>query len=151
MAMSDSEPAPKNPATRPTHALRAPTRSTRASAPTEIAAEMGRDAFLRRRPETNSCPLFSPVSRLRLEKAESERSDHQMHRTDTITPPRAPVASDAGSTCSLNAVVPTASTHQVRKPNIINAPYATAPVIPSSPPAIESTTPSPTNNRRIAI
>ena len=43
------------------------------------------------------------------------RSVHQMQATAAATPPAAPAASEVHDTCSVKAVVPTASTHQVRE------------------------------------
>ena len=45
-----------------------------------------------------------------------------MHTSEASVPPSAPAMSDIGDTCSVSEVVPTASTHQVRRPVIINCP-----------------------------
>jgi hypothetical protein len=48
--------------------------------------------------------------------------------------------------CSVKAVVPTAPTHQVRKPCMISSPYPIAPATPITAPTIESTRASPPNS-----
>ena len=57
-----------------------------------------------------------------------------MQASAATMPPIAPAASDSGLTCSVSAVVPTASTHHVRRPVIKSAAYATAPSVPMALP-----------------
>ena len=63
-----------------------------------------------------------PARRLRSETRASALSVHQMHATAAIITAAAPAASHAGDTNSLRAVVPTASTHHVRRPIISRRP-----------------------------
>ena len=64
------------------------------------------------------------------------------------TPPMAPAASDVADTCSVSALVPTASTHHDRRPIIINAAYPTASSTPAALPASANRTPSARKSRR---
>ena len=54
-----------------------------------------------------------------------------------------------GDGCSEIRRVPTASIHQVRSPNTMSSPYASAPANPTSAPATASTAPSSRNTARI--
>ena len=56
--------------------------------------------------------------------------------------------SEVDDTCSVSAVVPTASTHHDRSPNIISHAYPSAPTMPSMLPTTASSTPSCRNSRR---
>ena len=67
------------------------------------------------------CPSV-PASKLRGDVFRSPRSVNQMHNSAVMIPDTAPMASEVGEMCSRSKVVPTAPTHQVRKPNIINQP-----------------------------
>ena len=58
------------------------------------------------------------------------RSVHQMQAAAAATPPAAPAASEVHDTCSVNAVVPTASTHHVPSAVMIRDAYPTAPSDP---------------------
>ena len=71
-----------------------------------------------------------------------------MHPNAATTPPTAPNRSESGATFSLSIRVPTASTHQLLSPVIINWPYATAPTKPIRLPATARTTPSRRNTFR---
>ncbi len=71
-----------------------------------------------------------------------------MHPIAAITAPTAPASKETAETCNVSAVVPTAPDHQVRRPAIIAAPYATAPAMPMALPTIASSNPSAANNRR---
>ena len=62
----------------------------------------------------------------------------------------APAKSEVGVTCSPSCVVPTAPLHQVRRPAIIRAAYATAPAMPIALPIAANTNPSVRNSRRTA-
>ena len=101
----------------------APASSSNASR-ASVAVAIGH--FHASRPDIGSWELDSwelsrvPMSRLRSEMRLNARSVHQMQPIAATTPPIAPPTSDAGDTCSVSAVVPTASTHHDRSPYIIS-------------------------------
>src|SRR5689334_22961325 len=61
---------------------------------------------------------FSPNNNPRVDPRPTLRNVNNTHTTAATTPLIAPIAIDCHETCSVNAVVPTAPTHHVRKPYI---------------------------------
>src|SRR5262245_31681022 len=136
MAMSSNVPAPKNPPTSPISFDAAAINNAIPSAPKMIAA-FGVRAFrvppsggsfrlrdnrlkpelLTPEPRTIS---IEPARRLRGDDARNDLSVHQTHTSAVTIPDKAPINNDGGVTCNSSSVVPTAPTHQVRNPNIID-------------------------------
>ena len=143
-AASNSAPAPKKPAaTSSSSAHEAPSRANAAS----VAATAQRQTF---RLFVTGTGAASPEPAMRLlgERDCSPRSVHQIQTAAVAMPPTNPIANDSGAISRRRNVVPTPSTHHVRRPYIIKAPYATAPATPIRLPRAERSIPSPRNNRR---
>ena len=105
---------------------RAPRQATRAATgerPSSAAARAGRARDRRR----GRAGQQLPRRRTAAARAPSARSP----RPRRARPPSAPPASAQPSTCRRSSVVPTAPTHQVRRPNIISAAQPTASTAPS--------------------
>ncbi len=76
------------------------------------------------------------------------RSVHQMQASAAKMALAAPAIRDIDETCSVSAVVPTAPDHQLRRPAIMRAAYATAPAMPKRLPMTARSKPSAANKRR---
>ena len=92
----------------------------------------------------------APVSRLRGEAGARARSVQAMDPRAASTPPAAPAPSIAGETSTVSRVVPTASTHHVRRPSMMSSAYSNAPTTPSALPATDRMPASLRNTRRMA-
>ena len=138
-AISNSVPAPKNPAV--WSSLRASAAASSATAMTAAIIPMsnGRLSDLR---------LSTPASRPRGVTGWRPRRVHAIEPRPVTIPAAAPMASDAIEAWSESSLVPTASIHQVRSPSMMNPPYASAAPIPTTAPGAARAAPSSRNIAR---
>src|SRR4051812_21071361 len=81
-------------------------------------------------------PMLSADRSARGVSLATDRNEMTTHTTAVMIPAAAPINSDVHETCRNSRDVPTAPIHQVRRPNMMTLPYASAPATPIALPAM---------------